>query len=166
MLTLFLFINLFVWLFGLEKNPCCWCDDEPDEDWGEPRLSCSPWIFSPNKLKFYKFDFWGTIPLLRSFSLFLGTFSFLGKFSPKEQFFWELFSFNKILFNLLLTIIIMNGECIGWVILVQFFLYHHFSNWNLFILSLDHAHRIRVRPLVLFVNVHIRARGFLWTVLH
>ena len=46
-LTLFLFINLFVWLFGLERKPCCWCDDEPDEDWGEPRLSCSPWIFSP-----------------------------------------------------------------------------------------------------------------------
>ena len=41
-LTLFLFINLFVWLFGLERKPCCWCDDEPDEDWGEPRLSCSP----------------------------------------------------------------------------------------------------------------------------
>ena len=55
----------------------------------------------------------------------------------------------------------MNGECVRRVVLVQFFLDHHFGNADLFVLALDHAHGIRIGALVLLVNVDIGAGGLL-----
>ena len=55
----------------------------------------------------------------------------------------------------------MNGKCVGRVVLVQLLLDHHFGNADLFVLALNHTHRIRIRALVLLVNVDIGARGLL-----
>ena len=59
---------------------------------------------------------------------------------------------------------IVDGESVGRVVLLQFFVYHFFGDVDLLHLAVYHAQRVVVVPRVLLVDVHVSARSLLWKI--